>query len=170
MMHNIPPAKYFLTAVLALVIAAPMSCLFLYQVRICFNRFEMLERLEQESLHSLTLSSTDVHWVIPGKEIRIEGRLFDLKNISQKENAITVTGIFDEEEEELERMISRRSDPDANKLPILVKLLSSPVIKWDASAYFPFTTFKPKPKAKRYSPRLSFFFMDPQAPPPRRAA
>lgn len=147
-----------------------MCCLLLYQVRICFNRFEILERLEQESMHSITLSSTDVHWVIPGKEIRIEGRLFDVKNIKEKENAITVTGIFDEEEEELERMISSRSDPDANKLPFLVKLLSSPVIKWDPSAYFPIATIKPKPKAKRHSTGLSFFFIDPQAPPPRRAA
>jgi len=170
MTHNIHPAKSILAVVFALVIAAPMCCLFFYQVRLCYNRFEMLERLEQESLHSITLSAADLHWVIPGKEIRIEGRMFDVKNIFQKGDAITVTGIFDEEEDELERMISSRSDTDENKLPVLVKMVNSPVINWAATAYFPLTTIKAKPKAKRYTPALSFFFKDPQGPPPRHAA
>lgn len=169
-MSRLPPVKCFLAAVVLLVITAPLGYLLFYQVRICHNRFEMLERLEKENLHSITLSPTDFHWVIPGKEIKIKGRLFDVKNILRNGKTITVTGIFDDEEEELDRMISRSTDPDHNKLPFLVKMVTAPVIQWQTFGYLPFATLKCKPSPKRYIPMLPLFYKDPLCPPPRLAA
>ncbi|ULQ52467.1 hypothetical protein [Flavihumibacter fluvii] len=167
MNRKILPAKYLLTGIVMLMVSAPTICLLFYQVKLCHNRFEMLERLEKESLHAITLSAAEITWAIPGKELRIRGRLFDVKEIKTHGITTTFTGIYDEEEEALEKKISERSDPGNNRLPTLVKMAITPVIQNDIITLQPFTTLKHTSFAFGYTQQLAFYFEAPKGPPPR---
>ena len=94
-------------------------------------RHQMLEKLEEQKLHSITLPAGEVHWVKKGKEIRVQGKMFDVKTVSEKNGQFTFTGLFDEEETELvrnlEQDIHHKNDQGHQ---LLIQLL-----QWMQSAY-----------------------------------
>lgn len=71
----------------------------------------MKERIEKESLQSITVNNRDVRWTNDRKEIIVEGKLFDVKSSKQQNNnTITFWGLFDIEETELEKNIYKKGD------------------------------------------------------------
>jgi hypothetical protein len=75
----------------------------IYQV----NRWEMMEKLEQQGLQTITLTSSDkYYWEEEGKEININGEMFDVESYSTQGAALIVTGLFDGQEDELNNHIS----------------------------------------------------------------
>lgn len=62
------------------------------------------------SMQTLTIQHEDLHWVKPGKEIILDGKLFDVKSILSIDGAVVVTGFFDEKETELVRQMNRISE------------------------------------------------------------
>jgi hypothetical protein len=70
-------------------------------------RHQMLERLEKEHLHELTIAKKDFTWYKPGKEIKINGALFDVKEIKEAGDNIIVKGIYDDEEKQLHNQLSK---------------------------------------------------------------
>jgi hypothetical protein len=166
-MHNLQIKKQSLTLLLLLIAMAPLTCLFLYQVQLCYNRFEMLERLEEESLHAITIPSEDIHWLIPGKELRLGKRLFDVKKIQDNDSTIIVTGIFDDEEETLEKQLSEQSGSENSSLPFLLKIMITPVITCSMRIYQPFALPKEKISGNWCNTKLPFSFSDPVYPPPQ---
>ncbi len=66
----------------------------------------MMEKLEEQSLHSLVITQFDTYeWVDNKKEIRINGKMFDVKEYYYDNGNLTVTGLFDSEEDELEKEV-----------------------------------------------------------------
>jgi len=61
------------------------------------------QRFETEPLETVTLKATSVDWVKAGKEIQIDGKLFDIKSFEIKGSNIVFTGFFDSKEEKLLR-------------------------------------------------------------------
>ncbi len=80
----------------------PVFYMVSYQVRQRQIQREMNEKLEKEITQTISLNPDEIKWVKKEKEIIIEGRLFDVKEIRHESNGkITVTGLYDEEETSL---------------------------------------------------------------------
>lgn len=93
--------KNIIVYLLLLSLAMPFLSQLLLQRKISRVRHEMKEKLERAALITVTLPGNQVEWVEPGKEIKINGRLFDIKT-QHTENGTTVfTGLYDEEEKAL---------------------------------------------------------------------
>jgi hypothetical protein len=87
-------------------------------------RHRMKERLEQEILQTITIAASDVQWVNEGKEILINGRMFDVKTLQHNDDkTIMFTGLFDEEETALVKAVKTSQENDNNNTgKLLVKL------------------------------------------------
>ena len=65
-------------------------------------QFHIHEALEEEGLlQTITVHQSDVNWVTQNEEILLNGKLFDIKHFTRSGNYLTVTGIFDGKEDEL---------------------------------------------------------------------
>jgi len=64
---------------------------------------KMFEKLEQntEKTHQYTIQ--EISWIKEGKELMMQGKMFDLKRFEIKGNNIEITGLFDEEEDALQQ-------------------------------------------------------------------
>jgi hypothetical protein len=62
---------------------------------------QMREKLEQASLQKITVPLAGLTWAKQDKEAIINGRLFDVKEISISGNTITLKGLFDDAEDHL---------------------------------------------------------------------
>jgi hypothetical protein len=70
-------------------------------------RHEMKEKLEQAiPLHSVTIADKEVVWVKKGKEIRVNGKMFDIKTAKSGNGFTTFTGLYDEDETLLKKQLA----------------------------------------------------------------
>lgn len=60
---------------------------------------EMMEKVEQESLTTVTVAHTDFSWVRDEEEVLIKGHLFDVHSYQQNGDTTSFTGLFDEDED-----------------------------------------------------------------------
>ncbi len=67
----------------------------------------MHRRLEEQQLHTVILPDQEVQWAVKGKEIWLDGKLFDVKSITHYQGKTIIHGLFDEEETQLEKMFTR---------------------------------------------------------------
>lgn len=63
--------------------------------------YEMKKQLEKEHLQTIRIPEKEVHWIKSGKEILVEGKMFDLESFSQENGYYRFTGLFDETETDL---------------------------------------------------------------------
>lgn len=67
-------------------------------------------------LHTVTLAKAELRWVKPGKEILLEGEMFDIKNITEQGNGlVVVTGLYDFEETLLVGQMQKKQQDDNTK-------------------------------------------------------
>lgn len=85
----------------ALLIALPLVFIGGMLVKQKIIRFQREERMERELLQTITVATEKIHWIKQGKEILLEGRMFDVKNFRQESGSYTLTGFFDDEEDTL---------------------------------------------------------------------
>jgi hypothetical protein len=64
----------------------------------------MLERVETEQLTTIKIPEKEIEWYNPGYEIIIEGKMFDIKSIHLEDGIYTISGLFDEDETELNNL------------------------------------------------------------------
>lgn len=101
-------------------IAPVIIFLFLIGHQICI-RWEMEDKLEHEHLTIITLDAADFKWHKQGKEIVINGQLFDVKSIEKLNNhQLVITGLYDYQEQELledmDKMPGQNANADTTKL------------------------------------------------------
>ncbi len=58
----------------------------------------MKGKMEQQLLHTITLHDGNIIWVKNGKEIFVQGKMFDVKSMEHKNGMTTFHGLYDEEE------------------------------------------------------------------------
>lgn len=63
-----------------------------------WNRWEMTEKMEHAQLIEVAIPTTSVHWIKKGKELLIEGKLFDIKTVTEKNGYSYFKGLYDEVE------------------------------------------------------------------------
>lgn len=75
----------------------------------------MKRQLEIKMLHTITLAKNDVYWVKDGKEIIINGRMFDIKSFQPAGNGkISFTGLYDDDETTLVNKMKRNQQQENN--------------------------------------------------------
>ena len=144
---------------LLLLVAIPLffSVAFLVKQKIIHYLRE--ERFDTELLQTITVSPEEFHWVEQGKEIMIEGKLFDVESYKTEGNKVLLTGFFDDKEDELMKHVKELTEQkDKSKSPFsqqVLKLLLSPAytnhseitydLNWKiiSQQYYPFTEIIP---------------------------
>lgn len=85
--------------------------------------------LERDALHIVTLPATEVHWYEEGREILVDGKMFDIKTYSITDGVFTAQGIFDEEETEIVQLLNGHwSDKEQTQVIVQLLLLSHCII------------------------------------------
>ena len=69
-----------------------------YEVAQFQVREEMEEKLEHEKLQQILIPVTEIKWHEEGKEILVNGCLFDIKTIEIKEGIAYISGLYDMQE------------------------------------------------------------------------
>lgn len=105
------PVKIKRRKILSLIGSLLVMLPFLYAVSsvivLQVNKWEMKEQLEQQSLQTITLTSADTYyWEEEGKEIRINGDMFDVSSYTMQGNNLVVTGLFDRDEDKLNDQVA----------------------------------------------------------------
>ena len=82
-------------------------------------RHQMKERMEDQILHTITLTDNQIHWSKKGKEIWVEGKMFDIKSTEHKNGMTIFHGLFDEEETMLKKNFTngwKKNQSEQNQL------------------------------------------------------
>jgi len=100
-------AKKISVLALFIVLVAPLAAPLILQLKILFIEIKAKERLERTQLITIHVSRENFTWAKPGEEIILGGKLFDVKQILQKEKDFVVTGLFDEQETNLGKKLDK---------------------------------------------------------------
>jgi hypothetical protein len=84
-----------------------------------YVRHRLEERFEQQKAVNLVLAESDLIWVKPGREILVNGEMFDIKTIRYAKGQAQITGIFDQEETEIMRLLKGSANPLKNEQSIV---------------------------------------------------
>ncbi len=75
----------------------------------------MKERLESEMLHTISMAESDAHWLKEGKEMLVNGRMFDVKSFQQSSDGkVIVSGLYDDDETALVKAVRDTQQKDNN--------------------------------------------------------
>lgn len=95
-------------------------------------RYEMKEQLQAQILHSITVLENNVHWLEKGKEIFVDGQMFDIQSYKYENNVYTFTGLFDNEETALvNRLRETQNDGSALNNKMMARLF-----QWLQSVFY----------------------------------
>jgi hypothetical protein len=114
--HGLKTATKRITALLFTLLGfAPLLFIILTGIKQQEIRQSMRRRLESNMLHTITIAKKDVRWLKDGKEILVDGRMFDIKSSKSADNGkISFTGLYDDEETTLVKKISKNQQNENN--------------------------------------------------------
>lgn len=90
-----------------LLIAIPSLFSIFSIVKLAAIKLQASEDLHYEQLRTITIAENDIKWITPGKELLLNGNLFDVKFVKHKNNNLEITGLFDKEEDIFEKYLSK---------------------------------------------------------------
>jgi hypothetical protein len=90
---------------LVLLIALPLVFTVVILVKQKIIQFQRNVRFDKEILQTVVVPTENIYWVKPGKEILLDGKLFDVKSFKTAGNRISLTGFFDHKEDKLVKRI-----------------------------------------------------------------
>lgn len=114
-----------------LIILMPCIYCMYFQVKHSMIRWEMEERLESDRLQTVIIPAKDFQWYEEGREIVVNGTMFDVKSVEKSNGNYIVTGLFDEEETELHIAMGRLQNEQGSSAPdasLITELLSQTLI------------------------------------------
>lgn len=106
-----------------IVISMPVGLFVTWKVQQLIQKHEMKEKLEHAKLETITIPETAVEWYEAGREIIVDGRLFDVISWHKIPGTVKVsfTGLFDDAEtaikDKVEKLLRKKDKNDvARKL------------------------------------------------------
>ena len=133
-------------------------------------RWEMMEALEEKELITVFVGEKDVVWEEAGKECRIRGRLFDVKEYQKINGQYRLMGLYDDREKEIEEQLSIMTEKqNKHKEKLIGGLFKLSYVQEDKFALSIRPILIPKPKRfliseNTYrSPNLAVFSPPPEA-------
>src|SRR5690348_6509709 len=117
--------------IMLLAVAAPLLFFAGFWIKQKLVEHEMEERLETASLQTVTVKINDLQWLKKNKEVVIEGKLFDVRSYTTKGNTVTLTGLYDKDEdhlqEQLKNFMQQKNGASSPLNSIVVKFLFPPL-------------------------------------------
>ncbi len=113
---------------LLMTISVPVIFCFYFSVKQQIIRQDMLDALEQLELQTLVISPDEVEWIEKGKEMLINGELFDVREYHIEDGKMIAKGLYDQKETELKASLERSMKEDAdeeNASKIISKLITN---------------------------------------------
>lgn len=109
---------------MATIIMLPFFFIAVFHLQKFFVKVEMQQELKYKKLVTLQIPESEIQWFKEGKEIIVEGSLFDVKSITYKNGLVTVKGLYDREEKEIYKQIDKTNESQNKSInTTLVKLL-----------------------------------------------
>lgn len=96
--------------------------------------YQRRERFETEQVQTITVSAEKIYWINHGKEILVNGKLFDVKSFKTAGADIILTGFYDDKEDKLVNHVSNLMHHDeegsgTSANHFIVKFLCFPAYK-----------------------------------------
>lgn len=112
-----------------LITLAPTLFMGGLQVLQFYIRQRMEAALEKESLVTITVPAAGVVWYEEGREIKVNGRMFDIESYTVKDGLFTALGIYDDEETRVVNLMNGHwSERDQQHLVVQLLVLSHCII------------------------------------------
>lgn len=97
--------KQFTAFVMLLLVALPVFLSVGFYIKQKLVQQQRTQRFKTELLKTVTVKADKINWIEVGREILVEGKLFDVKSFKISGNNILLTGFFDDKEEKLVKHI-----------------------------------------------------------------
>jgi hypothetical protein len=106
-----------LTGILFILLAfTPLLFFVITEIKQRAIQHKMKEQLETKLLQVVVVAENNIHWIKKGKEILINGRMFDIKSISNGSHGkIVFSGLYDEEETNLVNAVQKKQQHENSK-------------------------------------------------------
>jgi len=88
--------------ILCLLWMLPLLSPIIHNIRKGIHHLEMWEYEGEENLQTLKIEASSLEWVKPNKEVLVNGRYFDVKQVTYQNGQALLTGYFDEKEDLME--------------------------------------------------------------------
>jgi hypothetical protein len=123
--------KRILAFVMLLAVAAPLFFFTCFFVKQKWIENEMEEHLENASLRTITVDIGSIQWVKKNKEVTIAGKLFDVRSFTIAGDKITLTGLYDKDEdilnEQLKSFVQQKNGANTPLNHVVFNLLFPPL-------------------------------------------
>ena len=120
---------YIIPVFLLLLTLAPTLFMGGLQAFQLYIRQRMEKALDKEPLTTISLPAAEVVWYEEGREIMVQGQMFDIKSYAVKDGLFTAVGIFDKEETEVVNLMKGHwSEEDQQRLLVQILVLSHMVL------------------------------------------
>lgn len=161
-----------ISATLLLVLAVvPLLVTFVLLTMEAWQVHQMKERLKRESLVCVSQRADQLVWLENGKEVLVNGHMFDVESWEQKGGMVYLTGLYDTQEELIRDLIHKVNSKTPGTRPAiaLLSILLSPAVPANL------LSFKPKQilvasvnlkNAAYIQRRLQHPMQEVQCPPP----
>lgn len=103
-----------------MLLILPLAFILFLQGWQLYLKHSAKERLEKQLLETIIIRKDQFRWEKEGKEIRIDGKMFDVKSFITKDDKIIVTGIYDDQETAIHSMLAQQF----GKNHLLIRLLA----------------------------------------------
>jgi hypothetical protein len=157
------------TFLLLLLAAVPLVYTLFIGIPQKVIQHKMQERLETQLLHTISVAESDIQWIRDGKEIWVDGQMFDIRSFHLKDGKYLLSGLYDKEETALLEQIQKNEQNNTTNSKQLLQLFqllqsfyNSPQAEMISSANFPGMKVIPdaSPLTSQY---ISIFTPPPQA-------
>jgi hypothetical protein len=85
-------------------------------------RHRMKERLESQMLQKISIPDVEIQWAEKGKEIWVNGKLFDIEHREHRNDTTIFTGLYDEDETLLVKQMNETHNKDLPDNQFFVQL------------------------------------------------
>jgi hypothetical protein len=95
-------------SIFALCLSAvlPMCLSGLYLGGRILIRIAMMEKMEKNELQTISIPTDQIKWFKKNHELMIDGKMFDVKSISIEGDTSMITGLFDDDDTELQEALA----------------------------------------------------------------
>jgi len=134
--------KKTITCFLLFLAAVPLIYILTFKVHQQSIRHKMKVRLEAKVLHTISIPEHDVIWMKNGKEIYVNGKMFDIKSFHINDGVYVFKGLYDDEETVLREQLQKEQESNSTnskQLTRLFQLLQSFYNDTQSELYFPKT-------------------------------
>jgi hypothetical protein len=123
---------------LLLCLAAPVFFYASFVVKQHNIRHSMKKQLKQQLLQTITVAKNSLVWFDDGKEVSINGKMFDVLSVKEEGRNLILTGLYDTDEDKLHDALNRAMNQKNKQQPFnnwLIKIFS-----FQADSFKPATT------------------------------